>query len=443
MQPRRRGGCSQAVRCQPRRAPTGPPLTQAEATPSSPPLDAAHLRAITWLSLAAFASAAATRLCDPMLPDLARHFGSPAAEVAWAVSGYAVAYGCLQVVFGPLGDRLGKYRLIALCTLACVPGSVLAAMASSLHGLITARMLTGVTAAGIIPLAMAWIGDTVPYDQRQHTLARFLIGQVLGVVGGQFIGGVFADTLGWRWAFGAMALLYLAVGLGVLAESRLQARRGHSPGPGSATAPQADAPPADMLGQIRLVWQTPWARTILAVVFTEGALIFGALAFVPSHVHNRFGLTLSAAGGLMACFGAGGLSYVLFARHFVQRLGEVGLAKLGGCALGLAWLTLVLAPAWGWTLLACYLSGVGYYALHNTLQTNATQMAPRVRGTAVSLFASCFFLGQSVGVSLAAWAIARLGPLSPFIVSAVLTPALALGFARLLQARHAQARQLV
>ena len=42
--------------------------------------------------MAAFASAAATRLCDPMLPDLARHFGGSAAEVAWAVSGYAVAY---------------------------------------------------------------------------------------------------------------------------------------------------------------------------------------------------------------------------------------------------------------------------------------------------------------------------------------------------------------
>ncbi len=412
--------------------------------PSSPaPINASHLRAITWLSMAAFASAAATRLCDPMLPDLARHFGGSAAEVAWAVSGYAVAYGCLQVIFGPLGDRLGKYRLIALCTLACVPGSLLAAMASSLHGLIAARMLTGVTAAGIIPLAMAWIGDTVPYEQRQSTLARFLIGQVLGVVGGQFIGGIFADTLGWRWAFGAMALLYLAVGVGVLAQSRLQSRLHAGLGHGAAAGTGPGAAPSDMLGQIRTVWQTPWARTILAVVFTEGALIFGALAFVPSHVHNRFGLTLSAAGGLMACFGVGGLSYVLFARHFVQRLGEIGLAKLGGGALCLAWLTLMWAPSWGWTLPACYLSGVGYYALHNTLQTNATQMAPSVRGTAVSLFASSFFLGQSVGVSLAALAIARLGPLSPFVVSAVLTPALALLFARLLRQRHAPTQQLV
>ena len=85
------------------------------------PVSAPHLRAITWLSLAAFASAAATRLCDPMLPDLARQFGRSTAEAAHAVSGYAIAYGCFQVIFGPLGDRLGKYRLIALCALACVP----------------------------------------------------------------------------------------------------------------------------------------------------------------------------------------------------------------------------------------------------------------------------------------------------------------------------------
>ena len=40
--------------------------------------------------------------------------------------------------------------------------------------------------------------------------------------------------------------------------------------------------------------------------------------------------------------------------------------------------------------------------LHNTLQTNATQMAPEARSTSVALFASCFFLGQSVGVGLGA-----------------------------------------
>jgi predicted MFS family arabinose efflux permease len=45
--------------------------------------------------------------------------------------------------------------------------------------------------------------------------------------------------------------------------------------------------------------------------------------------------------------------------------------------------------------------GLGYYMLHNTLQTRATEMAPEARGSAVSAFAFCLFLGQTLGVSAA------------------------------------------
>ena len=50
---------------------------------------------------------------------------------------------------------------------------------------------------------------------------------------------------------------------------------------------------------------------------------------------------------------------------------------------------------------ACALMGLGFYMMHNTLQTHATQMAPERRGAAVSSFAACFFLGQSAGVGVA------------------------------------------
>ena len=49
--------------------------------------------------------------------------------------------------------------------------------------------------------------------------------------------------------------------------------------------------------------------------------------------------------------------------------------------------------------------------LHNTLQINSTQMVPGARGSAVALFVSAFFLGQSTGVALAAWAVDAVGPL--------------------------------
>lgn len=67
------------------------------------------------------------------------------------------------------------------------------------------------------------------------------------------------------------------------------------------------------------------------------------------------------------------------------------------------------APAWAWTVPGCFALGLGFYMLHNTLQVNATQMAPQRRGAAVSAFAASFFLGQSAGVSLGGWSVGTIG----------------------------------
>lgn len=384
-------------------------------------------RPIFLLSAAAFASAVSARLCDPMLPDLSRVFAASPAEVAHVVSGFAVAYGLVQAFFGPLGDRLGKYRLIALTTLLCTLGSLGSALAGSLDLLVAARVLTGVAAAGIIPLSMAWIGDKVPYEERQHTLARFIAGQIAGVIAGQFIGGLFTDTVGWRWAFGFVCVLYLVIGLRVLQESRRNPLTRYVAAPAGGQR--------GLVAQVGSLLAVPWARVILAVVFVEGMIVFGGLAFVPLYLHDRFALSMSGAGALMGMFGLGGLSYIVFARRLVRRLGELGLAASGAGLVALAWLLVAFGPAWGWALPACALLGLGYYMFHNTLQTHATQMAPQVRGTAVSMFASCFFLGQALGVSAAGLLYQTQGAALLFGLAALLMVPLGVVFASLLR-RH-------
>lgn len=396
--------------------------------PMSSPASQEHRRAVSLLSLAAFASAASARLCDPMLPELGRSFAASPSQVAHVVSGFAIAYGVLQMFFGPLGDRIGKYRLIAFTTLACTLGSLVAALASSLNVLVVARALAGATAAGIIPLSMAWIGDTVSYEERQETLARFLGGQILGVVGGQFIGGFFADTLGWRWAFAFLCVIYLLIGLAVLREAGRNLAAEHRAGV-----------KAGMFPQLMTVLDKGWARWILLIVFLEGMVIFGTLAFVPTYLHERFDLKLSSAGALMGLFGIGGLAYITLAKRLVKYLGEFGLAIGGGVLGSVAWLLFAFGDAWAWAMPASACAGVGYYMLHNTLQTNATQMAPEVRGTAVSLFASAFFIGQSLGVMIAAKIIEDAGNFVLFFVAAVALLAIATLFAALL--RRKQVRQ--
>jgi predicted MFS family arabinose efflux permease len=68
--------------------------------------------------------------------------------------------------------------------------------------------------------------------------------------------------------------------------------------------------------------------------------------------------------------------------------------------------------------------------LHNTLQTNATQMAPEARGLAVSLFAFTLFCAQSVGIALAAPVMDRYGGQPIFLLAAVIVLAVAFWFRR-------------
>jgi predicted MFS family arabinose efflux permease len=62
-------------------------------------------------------------------------------------------------------------------------------------------------------------------------------------------------------------------------------------------------------------------------------------------------------------------------------------------------MTLALADMQALAIGACALSGLGFYMMHNTLQTHATQMAPQARSMAVTLFACTLFFGQTLGVA--------------------------------------------
>src|SRR5262249_61303869 len=87
-------------------------------------------------------------------------------------------------------------------------------------------------------------------------------------------------------------------------------------------------------------------------------------------------------------FAIGGLIYAAWAPNLVARFGQVGLATWGGIVLGCSYLALALIPTWWLAPVVVTFVGLGFYMLHNTLQTNATQMSPDARGTAGGAFSA-------------------------------------------------------
>jgi len=381
------------------------------------------------LSLAAFGSGISLRVTDPMLPQLAQEFSVSLGDASNVITVFSIAYGLSQLFFGPVGDRYGKYLVVAWATMACALTALLCALAPGFAPLLAARLTAGATAAAIIPLSMAWIGDVIPYHQRQPVLARFLIGQILGLATGVLIGGFAADAGNWRLPFFLVAAIFLAVSLALLALNR------QLPPEARKVRRAEGAVVARMIGEFRHILSLPWARMVLLSVFLEGAFLYGAFAFIASHVHHTYGLSLTSSGALVMLFGLGGFVFAVASATLVRRLGEVGLSLWGGIFVALALLATGLAPVWWWAVGGCFGAGLGFYMLHNTMQINATQMAPERRGAAVSAFASCFFLGQSVGVGIAGLLVERLGTANVMLFGAAGVLAVAVRFSMKLKAR--------
>lgn len=338
------------------------------------------------LALAGFAAGGGMRLMDPLLPLLAVDFGVVVAAVAPVVAGFMLAYGAGQLVTGPLGDRFGKLRVASVALLLYGVGLAASALAWDLTSMILLRTGTGLVAGAVIPLAIAWIGDAVPYAERQATIGRFLTGMVMAQLLVGPISGIVAEVAGWRASF--LLLAALALGVGVLLVRRV----------GTAEARPRGTVRGLGLSQYLVLLRAPAGRRLMGAAAADGAVLFGgAFPFIGAYLIEAFALSPGQAGLCVAGFGAGAFAYTRLAKRLVAWLGEAGLLGAGGAGLALALAGTAAAPAW-WVVAALQLPmGMAFYMFHGVLQARATEALPEARGTAVSAFAMALFIGQSAG----------------------------------------------
>jgi predicted MFS family arabinose efflux permease len=397
---------------------------------ASPHAHKSPTRSIILLAVAGFASQAQVRVTDSLLPQIASDFGTSVGAAAMVVTAYAVAHGSTQLLIGPVGDRFGKYLTITLMALAASILVMLCGLANSLPELAAARLLAGAAAGWVIPLSMAYVGDVTPYERRQPVLGRYLSGQIFGQLFGQAAGGVLGDLFGWRNVFFILGAMFALATVGLIYELLTN--------PATRTATRPEETSRGFVADYAAVFSSRWARVVIIAVLIEASIGWGTFAYVGADLNQRFALSFTAVGLIVGTFAVGGLLYVGTVQQLVNMLGQRGLAIGGGALCGVAYLILALGAAWWLAPIAVTMIGLGFYALHNTLQTNATQMTPEARGTAVAIFSSAIYLGQTGGVAAGALVFDRFGGVPLFAATAVILPALALWFAWELRRRTAE-----
>lgn len=115
----------------------------------------------------------------PMIPQLASAFGVPVQKIDLLVPAYLIPYGISTLFFGLLSDWIGRRRIMFASLAAFVVLTGLTATSHSANQIIFWRLLAGLGASGVVPLALGLIASLFPYTERGRPLG-WLFGAMAG-----------------------------------------------------------------------------------------------------------------------------------------------------------------------------------------------------------------------------------------------------------------------
>lgn len=363
------------------------------------------------------------RVVTPLLPTIAADLKTTVAATGSIVTAYVLPYGLFQLVYGPLSDRFGKVTVVSWAMVFFSLGTALCGLPPTLPAIVALRFVTGVAAAAVFPLTLAYVGDTVPYARRQATVAMLATSTAVATSFSTAAGGLIAAAVSWRFVFPVFGIASGIVTIVLLLLRRTEVR---------STPPVPRLRPRETFGA---ALRAPRMLPLLLLVCTEGLIYNGAFTYLGGFLNDRFALGALAIGLILAGAGVAQLGAARALPRLVRRLGERRLILLGGALMGLAYVSMVAVPRWPIFLVPIVLAGGGFVLCHSTLQTRATETFPASRGTAVALFAFSLFLGNGIGASVVGLAVDRTGYVATLLTSGVLLWGFALAASRLLFAR--------
>jgi len=335
---------------------------------------------------AVFAGAFATRVTDPTVAEIAGEFSVTVAEAALLGTAYTLPFALVQPILGPVADSIGKRRIVMICVAMLGVMLLAAAVSASFGWLMAFRAASGMAAGGMMPLTLAIMGDAVSLKYRQVALSRILVFGISGQIAGGVVAGPIAAIAGWR---GVLVVCAVAAFIGLVALI-LAAR-------GAAREVMTRYDPVVALQRYRGIIANPAALPLFAAVAVEGGLVFGTFPFIaPLLIQRGIGSTMEA-GFAIGAFGLGGLVFAALVAPLLSRFGQAGVIRIGGATAALALTGFALAPSLVIAALSGLGLGLGFYMIHNAIQTRATELAPQARASAMSLHAFAFFGGQSLG----------------------------------------------
>ncbi|MGA5561516.1 MFS transporter [Streptomyces platensis] len=380
--------------------PPAPAAATGPAAPAAPPIPAASLRL---LRTAGFVSNFDRFCITPMLLLIGSRLGVPLTTVMLAASGYFLAYGLMQPVWGLLSDRLGRVRVMRVSLAGAAVAALCSVLAPGATVLIVARVAAGACFAASIAASLTYVGDTVPAAVRQRPLSELMTAFALGTAVATVVAGALAHYVSWRLVFALPGVIaaFLVVALRRLPE------------------PPRAAPGA-LLAPFKVVLRSRWQWYVMAVALLEGAVLLGFLTYLAPALEAQ-GASATLAGAVSALYGVGSMAAAQQVKRLVGRWTPVRLIVVGGVQMAVAF-GLAAASRSVPALVGCaLLLGGGWSFMHSTIQSWATALSPAARATGVAMFGVALYVGSALAGALAAGPAEHHAYRGIFLTAAVLT----------------------
>jgi predicted MFS family arabinose efflux permease len=137
----------------------------------------------------------------PVIPALSNVFRTSVETVGLIIPAYLIPYGIATLAYGPLADRIGIHRVMFASLAAFATLAMLTATAQSIEQLALWRIVTGIGASGVVPLALALVGRLYPYEQRGRPLGWLFGAMAGGMAFGSPLGAMIVPFVGWQGLF--------------------------------------------------------------------------------------------------------------------------------------------------------------------------------------------------------------------------------------------------
>ena len=382
------------------------------------------------IALATFAASLSTRALDPVLPHVASDFAVSITTAAGFASVYAFTFAIIQPVLGAAADLFGKARLAVICLVLLGVANILGSLSTSFPLLFATRVLAGIGAGGVFPIALSLTSDLVGPDKRQVAIGRTLAGSMSGNLLGASLSGLIGDFMGWRGVLGFLGVLAVAASIAVTFGFR---------GSKLSRVP-ANMDFAALRHGYRTIFSNPNARVCYSAVFIEGCCVLGLFPYVASFLFEQGVTSLSIGGLVIAGFAVGGLFYTLTVSRMLPLIGVNRMMIAGATLMASQLAVIAFGPRWQFQALDFVALGWGFYMIHGSLQVFASELSEEARATALSLHSFFFFMGQTVGPIAYGFGLLHAGKLPTMLGAAAIIVVLGLVCARLLrQTRPADA----